>query len=146
MGSAMAFRSNQDRRHGLACRGCKPRNYVQFVGSHVKNPEGVLAADVICLAGSKRPRRDKGQMTGMLNMTRAKSRRSRAIEVVLMHGSRVLMSLGRLAGVGVVQASEEAQVIRVVEEASGANLAIGEVKGLLGVDQEAKVAVVGAGV
>jgi hypothetical protein len=146
MGSAMAFRSNQDRRHGLACRGCKPRNYVQFVGSHVKNPEGVLAADVICLAGSKRPRRDKGQMTGMLNMTRAKSRRSRAIEVVLMHGSRVLMSLGRLAGVGVVQASEEAQVIGVVEEASGANLAIGEVKGLLGVDQEAKVAVVGAGV
>ena len=146
MGSAMAFRSNQDRRHGLACRGCKPRNYVQFVGSHVKNPEGVLAADVICLAGSKRPRRDKAQMTGMLNMTRAKSRRSRAIEVVLMHGSRVLMSLGRLAGVGVVQASEEAQVIGVVEEASGANLAIGEVKGLLGVDQEAKVAVVGAGV
>lgn len=146
MGSAMAFRSNQGRRHGLACRGCKPRNYVQFVGSHVKNPEGVLAADVICLAGSKRPRRDKAQMTGMLNMTRAKSRRSRAIEVVLMHGSRVLMSLGRLAGVGVVQASEEAQVIGVVEEASGANLAIGEVKGLLGVDQEAKVAVVGAGV
>ncbi len=146
MGSAMAFRSNQGRRHGLACRGCKPRNYVQFVGSHVKNPEGVLAADVICLAGSKRPRRDKAQMTGMLNMTRAKSRRSRAIEVVLMHGSRVLMSLGRLAGVGVVQASEEAQVIRVVEEASGANLAIGEVKGLLGVDQEAKVAVAGAGV
>lgn len=112
----------------------------------MKNPEGVLAADVICLAGSKRPRRDKGQMTGMLNMTRAKSRRSRAIEVVLMHGSRVLMSLGRLAGVGVVQASEEAQVIGVVEEASGANLAIGEVKGLLGVDQEAKVAVAGAGV
>lgn len=114
---------------------------------HLCKIQCVLAVDVFCLAGSKRPRRDKGQMTGMLSMTRAKSRRSRAIEVVLMHGSRVLMSLGRLAGVGVVEASEEAQVIGVVEEASGASLAVGVIEGHIGVDQQAEeVAVVGAGV
>lgn len=86
-------------------------------------------------------------MTGMLNMTRAKSRRSRAIEVVLMHGSRVLMSLGRLAGVGVVEASEQAQVTGVVEEASGASLTVGDVEGQIVVHQQAEeVTVVGAGV
>ncbi len=64
-----------------------------------------------------------------------------------MHGSRVLMSLGRLAGVGVVEASEDAQVIGVVEEASGANLGVGDVEGQIGVDQQAEeVAVVEAGV
>lgn len=64
-----------------------------------------------------------------------------------MHGSRVLMSLGRLAGVGAVEASEEAQVTGVVGEASGANLAVGDVEGQIGVDQQAEeVAVVGAGV
>ncbi len=120
---------------------------MQFANSPVQNFQCVLAADVLCLAGSKSPGRDKGQMTGMLNMIRAKSRRSRAIKVVLMHGSRVSMFLGRLAGVGVVEASEEAQVIGVVEEASGASLAVGDVEGQIGVDQQAEeVTVVGAGV
>ena len=64
-----------------------------------------------------------------------------------MHGSRVLMSLGRLAGVGVVEASEQAQVTGVVEEASGASPTVGDVKGQIVVDQQAEeVTVVGAGV
>lgn len=63
-----------------------------------------------------------------------------------MHGSRALMSLGRLAGIGVVEASEEAQVIGLVEEASGANLAVGDVEAQIGVNQQAEeVAVVEAG-